>query len=86
MLTASLGLLTLGSAWLALVLRPGIKAAELAGPLITLRVRLGLTFGLVDGAVLTVVAPGGAASPGYSGVLRGAPGYSGATFATTRTA
>lgn len=56
-LTASLGLLTLGIAWLALVLRPGVEAAELAGPLITLGVGLGLNFGLVDGAVLTVVAP-----------------------------
>ncbi|MFG3258536.1 MFS transporter [Streptomyces sp. NPDC048172] len=56
-LTASLGLLTLGIAWLALVLHPGVGAAELAGPLMTLGVGLGLNFGLVDGAVLTVVAP-----------------------------
>ncbi|MEU1985141.1 MFS transporter [Nocardia sp. NPDC019395] len=56
-IAASLTLMTLGVAWLALILHPGVTAAELAGPLITLGVGLGLNFGLVDGAVLTVVPP-----------------------------
>ncbi|MUN36868.1 MFS transporter [Actinomadura litoris] len=55
--TLSLVLLTGGGAWLAAVLRPDIGPAALAGPLITLGVGLGLNFGLVDGAVLTVVDP-----------------------------
>lgn len=54
---ASLVCLTAGVAWLALVLEPGVGAAALAGPLITLGVGLGLNFGLVDGAVLDVVPP-----------------------------
>lgn len=53
----SLVCLTAGVAWLALVLQPGIGITALAGPMITLGVGLGLNFGLVDGAVLTVVAP-----------------------------
>ncbi|MEU9117322.1 MFS transporter [Streptomyces sp. NPDC048483] len=53
----SLMCLTIGLAWLALVLRPGVGLAALAGPMITLGVGLGLNFGLVDGAVLNVVAP-----------------------------
>ncbi|MEU2872882.1 MFS transporter [Streptomyces olivoreticuli] len=54
---ASLVCLTAGVAWLAVVLEPGIGVAGLAGPLILLGVGLGLNFGLVDGAVLTVVPP-----------------------------
>ncbi|MCZ1008981.1 MFS transporter [Streptomyces lydicus] len=54
---ASLICLTAGVAWLAVVLKPGIGAGALAGPLITLGVGLGLNFGLVDGAVLDVVSP-----------------------------
>nr|WP_042194014.1 MFS transporter [Kibdelosporangium sp. MJ126-NF4] len=53
----SLACLTAGVAWLAVVLAPGISLAVLAGPLVTLGVGLGLNFGLVDGAALTVVAP-----------------------------
>lgn len=53
----SLACLTLGVAWLAVVLEPGIGLGGLAGPLILLGIGLGLNFGLVDGAVLTVVAP-----------------------------
>ncbi|MGG2463147.1 MFS transporter [Streptomyces sp. RGM 3693] len=53
----SLACLTLGVAWLAVVLRPGAGPAALAAPLLVLGVGLGLNFGLVDGAVLTVVAP-----------------------------
>ncbi|MEV8015097.1 hypothetical protein AB0O76_01800 [Streptomyces sp. NPDC086554] len=53
----SLACLTLGVAWLAVVLEPGIGLGALAGPLILLGIGLGLNFGLVDGAVLTVVAP-----------------------------
>ncbi|MFD0395129.1 hypothetical protein ACFQ3Z_34850 [Streptomyces nogalater] len=37
--------------------RTGVTPGSLAGPLITLGVGLGLNFGLVDGAVLDVVAP-----------------------------
>ncbi|MYW01642.1 MFS transporter [Streptomyces sp. SID3343] len=53
----SLVCLTTGVAWLAAVLRPGVDTATLAGPLIVLGAGVGLNFGLVDGAVLTVVAP-----------------------------
>ncbi|WEV24255.1 MFS transporter [Streptomyces sp. 71268] len=69
--TASLACLTFGVAWLALVLEPGVGAGALAGPLITLGIGLGLNFGLVDGAVLTVVpsqATGAAA--GFLNTLR----------------
>ncbi|WP_180990169.1 MFS transporter [Streptomyces noursei] len=55
--TLSLACLTLGVAGLAVVLRPGAGAGALAAPLLILGVGLGLNFGLVDGAVLTVVAP-----------------------------
>jgi MFS family permease len=53
----SLACLTLGVAWLAAVLHPGIGLGGLAGPLILLGIGLGLNFGLVDGAVLNVVSP-----------------------------
>ncbi|MCC3767968.1 MFS transporter [Streptomyces sp. UNOC14_S4] len=53
----SLVCLTAGVAWLAAALRPGAGPAELAGPLLVLGAGLGLNFGLVDGAVLTVVPP-----------------------------
>ncbi|MFC9227721.1 MFS transporter [Streptomyces decoyicus] len=53
----SLLCLTVGVAWLASVLEPGVTPVPLAAPLITLGVGLGLNFGLVDGAVLDVVAP-----------------------------
>ncbi|MGW9431557.1 MFS transporter [Streptomyces decoyicus] len=53
----SLLCLTVGVAWLASVLEPGVTPSALAAPLITLGVGLGLNFGLVDGAVLDVVAP-----------------------------
>ncbi|UQI45993.1 MFS transporter [Streptomyces sp. HU2014] len=53
----SLVCLTAGTGWLAVVLRPDVGLSALAGPLVTLGVGLGLNFGLVDGAVLTVVAP-----------------------------
>ncbi|NBE55068.1 MFS transporter [Streptomyces boluensis] len=53
----SLLCLTAGVAWLAGTLAPGVSPGELAAPLITLGVGLGLNFGLVDGAVLDVVAP-----------------------------
>ncbi|PSJ24795.1 hypothetical protein B7P34_31490 [Streptosporangium nondiastaticum] len=53
----SLVCLTAGVAWLAAVLGPDAGPAELAGPLLVLGAGLGLNFGLVDGAVLTVVAP-----------------------------
>ncbi|CAL9419041.1 MFS transporter [Streptomyces sp. enrichment culture] len=53
----SLLCLTAGVGWLASALEPGLTPWSLAGPLITLGVGLGLNFGLVDGAVLDVVAP-----------------------------
>ncbi|WP_424643146.1 MFS transporter [Embleya sp. AB8] len=53
----SLVCLTTGVAWLAAVVQPGVGTATLAGPLILLGAGVGLNFGLVDGAVLTVVAP-----------------------------
>lgn len=53
----SLVCLTLGVAWLALVLQPGMSLGSLSGPLILLGIGLGLNFGLVDGAVLNVVSP-----------------------------
>ncbi|MDI3408119.1 efflux MFS transporter permease [Streptomyces cavernicola] len=53
----SLLCLTAGVAWLAGTLAPAVTPGELAPPLITLGVGLGLNFGLVDGAVLDVVAP-----------------------------
>ncbi|QLE75131.1 MFS transporter [Streptomyces rectiverticillatus] len=67
----SLACLTGGVAWLATVLRPGVGPAELAAPLIVLGVGLGLNFGLVDGAVLTVVAPESTgAAAGFLNTLR----------------
>ncbi|MFJ2738526.1 MFS transporter [Streptomyces sp. NPDC087440] len=67
----SLVCLTGGVGWLAAVLAPGAGAAVLAGPLITLGVGLGLNFGLVDGAVLTVVAPGATGTAaGFLNTLR----------------
>ncbi|CAM5316405.1 MFS transporter [Streptomyces abikoensis] len=56
-LVLSLVCLTAGVAWLAAILAPDAGPAELAGPLLVLGAGLGLNFGLVDGAVLTVVAP-----------------------------
>ncbi|MFC5152093.1 MFS transporter [Streptomyces amakusaensis] len=53
----SLACLTLGVAWLAVVLQPGIGLGALTGPLVLLGIGLGLNFGLVDGAVLNVVSP-----------------------------
>lgn len=53
----SLICLTGGVAWLAAILQAGMSLTALSGPLITLGVGLGLNFGLVDGSVLTVVAP-----------------------------
>ncbi|WP_233157195.1 MULTISPECIES: MFS transporter [Amycolatopsis] len=53
----SLVCLTGGVTWLAAVLQAGMSLTALSGPLITLGVGLGLNFGLIDGAALTVVAP-----------------------------
>ncbi|MGW5645410.1 MFS transporter [Saccharopolyspora sp. NPDC003752] len=67
----SLACLTIGVGWLAAILQPGVGVAALAGPLILLGVGLGLNFGLVDGAVLTVVpAESTGAAAGFLNTLR----------------
>ncbi|MFG2096851.1 MFS transporter [Streptomyces sp. NPDC048612] len=67
----SLVCLTAGVAWLAAVLEPGVSPGALAAPLITLGFGLGLNFGLVDGAVLDVVAPEAmGAAAGFLNTLR----------------
>ncbi|QIS09242.1 MFS transporter [Nocardia arthritidis] len=53
--TISLVCLTVGIGWLAIVLRPGGGIGSLIAPLVVLGVGLGLNFGSVDAAVLTVV-------------------------------
>ncbi|MFC7449997.1 MFS transporter [Rhodococcus daqingensis] len=55
-ITAALAAMALGNAWL-LVLHPGISAAGLLGPLVTIGVGAGLAIGIVDARAMALVPP-----------------------------
>ncbi|MEV5607750.1 MFS transporter [Streptomyces sp. NPDC052225] len=74
LLTLSLLLIAAGNAWLT-TLHPGISAAALAGPLLTIGAGQGLSIGIVDAQAMSMVAPSevGMAS-GFLNTVRGGTG------------
>jgi MFS family permease len=55
-ITAALAAMALGNAWL-LVLHPGISAAGLLGPLVTIGTGAGLAIGIIDARAMALVPP-----------------------------
>ncbi|MFH8563149.1 MFS transporter [Streptomyces sp. NPDC017988] len=74
LLVLSLLLIAAGNAWLT-TLHPGISAAALAGPLLTIGAGQGLSVGIIDAQALGMVAPAqvGMAS-GFLNTVRGGTG------------
>jgi MFS transporter len=72
LVTVALGLVAAGNAWLT-VLRPGIGAAGLLGPLLLIGVGMGLSFGITDGQAMNIVEPARAGTAaGFLNTVRGA--------------
>ncbi|GLY77872.1 MFS transporter [Actinoallomurus iriomotensis] len=72
LMTAALGLIAAGNAWLT-VLRPGIGVAGLLGPLLLIGVGMGLSFGITDGQAMNIVEPTRAGTAaGFLNTVRGA--------------
>ncbi|MFE2744038.1 MFS transporter [Streptomyces scopuliridis] len=74
LIVTSLLLIAAGNAWLT-TLHPGISAAALAGPLLTIGIGQGLSLGIIDAQALGMVAPerSGMAS-GFLNTVRGGTG------------
>ncbi|MCX4663730.1 MFS transporter [Streptomyces uncialis] len=64
-------LIAVGSAWLT-VLRPGIGALELSGPLVLVGIGMGVSFGITDGQAMSQVEPERAGmAAGFLNTVRG---------------